>query len=185
MYWKLDLDWVRETLNQGCQIFLGPNIPKWEKYTYQMATNYTKRPQIIPNGHKIYQHFPIEGPLKFTQIVIFGLKTNHLATLLWTCRLRKKESLPSVKWMMSHARSDFFLLSESLSLRHIITPPPKINNKRTLLYTSTGMMSHARSDFFLDTMSWRDTISGPTTPQTKTMLLCRPRRQGYVVKTFV
>jgi hypothetical protein len=33
--------------NQGCQIFLCPNIPKREKYT--------KLPQTIPNGHKIYQ----------------------------------------------------------------------------------------------------------------------------------
>jgi hypothetical protein len=36
----------------------------------------------IPNGHKIYQHFPIKGPPKFTQIWIFGLKRNHLATLV-------------------------------------------------------------------------------------------------------
>jgi hypothetical protein len=35
----------------------------------------------IPNGHKIYQHFPFQGPPKFTQIGIFGFKTNHLATL--------------------------------------------------------------------------------------------------------
>jgi hypothetical protein len=32
-------------LHQDCQIFLGPNIPKWEKYTI--------RPQTIPNGHKL------------------------------------------------------------------------------------------------------------------------------------
>jgi hypothetical protein len=32
---------------QGCQIFLGPNIPKREKYN--------KWPQTIPNGHKVYQ----------------------------------------------------------------------------------------------------------------------------------
>jgi hypothetical protein len=31
-------------LEQGCKIFLGPNIPNWEKYT--------KLPQTIPNGHK-------------------------------------------------------------------------------------------------------------------------------------
>jgi hypothetical protein len=35
----------------------------------------------IPNGHKIYQQISTEGPPKFTQIGIFGLKTNHLATL--------------------------------------------------------------------------------------------------------
>jgi hypothetical protein len=47
-------------LKQGCQIFLGPNIPKWKKYQmttsghklYPMAVN-------IPNGHKIYKHFPL------------------------------------------------------------------------------------------------------------------------------
>jgi hypothetical protein len=33
--------------DQGCQIFLGPNIPKREKYT--------KWPQTIPNDNKIYQ----------------------------------------------------------------------------------------------------------------------------------
>jgi hypothetical protein len=31
---------------QGCQIFRGPNVPKWEK-TYQ--------PQNVANGHKLYQ----------------------------------------------------------------------------------------------------------------------------------
>jgi hypothetical protein len=34
-------------LCQGCQIFLGPNIPNWEKYT--------NWPQTIPTGHKLYQ----------------------------------------------------------------------------------------------------------------------------------
>jgi hypothetical protein len=42
----------------GCQIFLGPSIPKWEKYTnghklYQTAIHYAKWPQNIPNDHKI------------------------------------------------------------------------------------------------------------------------------------
>jgi hypothetical protein len=40
-------------------------------------------PWNIPNGQKIYQHFPIWGPPKFTQIGIFGLKTKHLATQIW------------------------------------------------------------------------------------------------------
>jgi hypothetical protein len=34
-------------IDQGCQIFLDPNIPKWEKYT--------KWTQTKPNGHKLYQ----------------------------------------------------------------------------------------------------------------------------------
>jgi hypothetical protein len=40
-------------------------------------------PQNIPNGHLIYQHFPLKDPPKFTQIGIFGLKICHLATLLY------------------------------------------------------------------------------------------------------
>jgi hypothetical protein len=69
---------ARNVVDQGCQIFLGPNIPNWEKYN--------KRPQTIPNGHKIYQHLPLKGPPKFTQIGNFGLKTksNNLATLFST-----------------------------------------------------------------------------------------------------
>jgi hypothetical protein len=40
----------------------------------------------VPNSHKIYKHFPIQGPQKFTQIEIFGLKINHLTTLTrWVC----------------------------------------------------------------------------------------------------
>jgi hypothetical protein len=37
----------------------------------QMVTKYPKYSLNIPNCHKIYQHFPILGPLKFTQIGIF------------------------------------------------------------------------------------------------------------------
>jgi hypothetical protein len=29
----------------------------------------------------MYQHLPLQDPPKFTQIWIFGLKTDHLATL--------------------------------------------------------------------------------------------------------
>jgi hypothetical protein len=36
------------------------------------------------NGHKIYQHLPSQHPAKFTQIGIFGLKTNYLAYQDWT-----------------------------------------------------------------------------------------------------
>jgi hypothetical protein len=35
----------------------------------------------MPNGRKISQHFPLLAPPKYTQIGIFGLKINHLATL--------------------------------------------------------------------------------------------------------
>jgi hypothetical protein len=62
-----------------------------------MATKYTKWPQNIPNGHKIYQiavkgpnvrkiyqHLPLKVPLKCAHISIFGLKISHLATLMET-----------------------------------------------------------------------------------------------------
>jgi hypothetical protein len=39
----VDKAWSQE---QGCQIFLGPK--------YQNGGNYTKVPQNIPNGHKIF-----------------------------------------------------------------------------------------------------------------------------------
>jgi hypothetical protein len=65
---------------QGCQIFLGkyyPNRKKCTKWSYN-----------IPNVCKIFQMaikyiniFQSRGPPKFTQIGIFGLKRNHLATL--------------------------------------------------------------------------------------------------------
>jgi hypothetical protein len=38
--------------------------------------------QYIPNGQKIYQHFPFQDPPNFTQIEISGLKIYHLATLV-------------------------------------------------------------------------------------------------------
>jgi hypothetical protein len=48
---------------------------------YQRVTKCTKWPQSKPNGHKIYQHLPWQDTPKLTQIGIFGLKINHLATL--------------------------------------------------------------------------------------------------------
>jgi hypothetical protein len=61
----------------------------WRKHTkwgkiYQTAINYTKWPQNIPKGHKMYQQLPFKGHQNFTQIRIFGVKTNHPATLLLT-----------------------------------------------------------------------------------------------------
>jgi hypothetical protein len=47
-----------------------------------MAGKFTKSPENLPNGHKICQQFPLQDPPKFTQIGIFGLKINHLATLV-------------------------------------------------------------------------------------------------------
>jgi hypothetical protein len=48
-----------------------PNVNK----IYRMALN-------GPNVQKIHQHLPLQDPQKCTQITIFGLKINHLATLL-------------------------------------------------------------------------------------------------------
>jgi hypothetical protein len=72
---------------QGCQIFLGPNIPKRKKYA--------KWPKTIPKGHKLYQMavkvfqmvikytniFHSKALRIFTKFGIFGLKTNHLSRL--------------------------------------------------------------------------------------------------------
>jgi hypothetical protein len=52
----------------------GKNVPNGHKIS-QMSNN-------IPNGHKKIKTFSNLRPSKFTQIGIFGLKTNHLATLL-------------------------------------------------------------------------------------------------------
>jgi hypothetical protein len=41
----------------------------------------------MPNGHKIYQNLPLQEFPKFTKIGIFGLKTNHMATLFCYVRL--------------------------------------------------------------------------------------------------
>jgi hypothetical protein len=60
----------------------GENIPNNHKI-YQSALKYTKWPENGSNGHKTYQHHPLLGPPKFTQIRIFGLKIYHLATLGW------------------------------------------------------------------------------------------------------
>jgi hypothetical protein len=57
------------------------NVPNEQK----MYQNGHKTPQIsvnIPDGRKIFQHFPINGTRKFAQIGIFGLKINHQATLV-------------------------------------------------------------------------------------------------------
>jgi hypothetical protein len=53
-----------------------PNV-----HTYSV---YTKWQVCFPNFHKMYQHFPFQGPQKYTRIGISGTKINHLATLLNT-----------------------------------------------------------------------------------------------------
>jgi hypothetical protein len=77
-------------------MYLGTKVARFFLVqTYQMTANYTKLLYIMPNGHKIFQmiikynkHFPFQCPPKTTPTGIFGLKTNHLATLVgtWLCR---------------------------------------------------------------------------------------------------
>jgi hypothetical protein len=77
----------KPTSHQGCQIFLckkyqnGENIPNYHEL-YQMSIKYNKRPYNGQRVNRICHHLPLQDPPKFTQIWIFGLKTNHLATLL-------------------------------------------------------------------------------------------------------
>jgi hypothetical protein len=49
---------------------------------HQMATKYMKWQKNRQDGYKIYLNLPLQDPPKFYQIWFFGLKTNHLATLL-------------------------------------------------------------------------------------------------------
>jgi hypothetical protein len=63
---------------------------------YQMDIRYTKWLINIPNGHAIYQYFTFQGPPKLTQIGSFGLKRNHLTTLVTRCENDDTNSLP---WM--------------------------------------------------------------------------------------
>jgi Na+/H+ antiporter NhaA len=75
---------VHDDWRQGCQIFLGPK--------YQNGEKYTNLPQNIPNDLKIFLmaiYVIDQMVIKYTkifhsktQIAIFGLKTNHLATLI-------------------------------------------------------------------------------------------------------
>jgi hypothetical protein len=58
---------------------------------YQIATKLPNGNKNVPRGRNIFQTdieythlFPLKDPPKFTQIGIFGLKINHLATLICT-----------------------------------------------------------------------------------------------------
>jgi hypothetical protein len=59
------------------------NLPNYNEL-YLMSIKYNKRPYNGPSVHKIYQHLPVQDPPNLTQSWIFGLKTNHLATLVPT-----------------------------------------------------------------------------------------------------
>jgi hypothetical protein len=58
-----------------------------------MAIKYAKWPENWSNGHKIYKHLQLLDPPKFTQIGIFGVKINHLATLESISRPRSSSLL--------------------------------------------------------------------------------------------
>jgi hypothetical protein len=51
---------------------------------YQTAKRYTPSLSNIPNGHKMYQHFTFQSLPNYSQIGIFRLNRNHLATLIGT-----------------------------------------------------------------------------------------------------
>jgi hypothetical protein len=80
------------------------NIPNDYKL-FQIAIKYTKWSKNIKNCRFIYQHFPFQGPPIYTQIGIFGIKINHLATLvahpcpaeigIRQSLVRRRSSLPS------------------------------------------------------------------------------------------
>jgi hypothetical protein len=83
---NFDSTWV------GCQTLRDAIYPNGEKYTKWTYFRYTKSQQSIQNDRKIYrmaityvyQHFPFQGSLKFTQSGILGFKIYHLATLVVT-----------------------------------------------------------------------------------------------------
>jgi hypothetical protein len=49
-------------------------LPDFLGTIYQHGGKCTKLPQNRPNVHKIYQNLPLQGPPKFAQIRILGLK---------------------------------------------------------------------------------------------------------------
>jgi hypothetical protein len=49
-------------LQPGLSDFSGKNVPNEHKM-YGTVIKYPKYPRNIPNGYKIYQHFPIWGPI--------------------------------------------------------------------------------------------------------------------------
>jgi hypothetical protein len=60
----------------------GENVPNDHKIYTPNGHNIFPMAVKRPNGLKIYRHFPLQGPSKFTQIGILGLKKNHLASLV-------------------------------------------------------------------------------------------------------
>jgi hypothetical protein len=67
--------------DQGCQIFLGEIHQNEGKITIVLPQNIPNDHKNIPNYHKFYQHFQFQDPPKYSRIILFGMKINHLATL--------------------------------------------------------------------------------------------------------
>jgi hypothetical protein len=112
----------------------GKNVPNKRKML-QMVIKYPKCRSNIPNGHKIYHHFPIWGPQKFTQIGVFGLQNKPSgnpaaagATLdkLW---LADVVARPHTTWLLLvlrkfflRKRKDFSKFSSALESFSLRTP---------------------------------------------------------------
>jgi hypothetical protein len=61
-------------LEQGCQIFHNKIYQNGGKIPNDPKVTSTKWLQSLPNGHKIYQHFPFQNHSKNG---IFGMATLH------------------------------------------------------------------------------------------------------------
>jgi hypothetical protein len=108
----------------------------------------TKSTQNVRNGHKIYQHFPIKGPPKFTPIGIFGLKINHLATRILGTRCSGSGHFlkalvigfyPAAKWSCS-AKQKKIKIKNKICFREVSCPRQSGSGPRYFYLTSTALM---------------------------------------------
>jgi hypothetical protein len=88
----------------------------------------------VKYSHKIYPHFPFEGPPKIPFLVFSGMKINHLATLIVPLFPVCSKNLPS----KIHLISDFSVPVQGcqISLLYMIPKPEemyKMNTKCTKL----------------------------------------------------
>jgi hypothetical protein len=70
--------------------------------------------EVYPNGQIIYQPFPFQGPPKFTQIGLFGLKIYNLATLN-ECSATSKWLPPQKKFSLCFS-TDYTMTARKRSL---------------------------------------------------------------------
>jgi hypothetical protein len=88
-----------------------------------MATKYTKWPQNIPNGRKMYQHLPLQDPPKIYPNWDFWFeKTHHLATLsqVWVARPPLTSSLTeTVAEFCCRAQQPFSMKARSVFLMQL------------------------------------------------------------------